>query len=140
MKNIIEYLTPKSETYYINNKTTIRQALEKFDYHKFSVISVIDDEGHFISTISEGDILRVIKNDYNFDMSMAIRKRIEFIPRYRPYQAIGINSCFDDVVKLSIEQNFIPIVDDRGIYMGIIKRSTILNEIYKKHFVWIKNN
>lgn len=131
MKNIIEYLTPKSETYYINNKTTIRQALEKFDFHKFSVVSVIDSEGKFISTISEGDILRVIKNDYNFDISLAIRKKIDNIPRYRPYEAIGINSSFDKVLKLSIDQNFIPIVDDRGIYMGIIKRSTILNEIYK---------
>ena len=133
MKNIIEYLTPKSETYYIDSFSTIRQALEKFDFHKFSVVSVIDKDGFFVNTISEGDILRSIKNDFNFNMSKANRQKIESIPRYREYIPLKIDSSLDEVIKLSINQNYIPIVDDRGIYIGIIKRSTIINLIYNKY-------
>lgn len=133
MKNIIEYLTPKSETYYIDLDSTVRQALEKFDFHKFSVVSVIDKDGYFINTISEGDILRAIKNDFNFNMSVANKKKIENIPRYREYKALRVNSSLDEVIQLSINQNFIPITDDRGIYIGIIRRSTIINLIYNKY-------
>ena len=73
----INYLTPKVQTYFIAAGSTIRQALEVFDYHKFSVVSVVDKKGRFVSTISEGDILRYIKNVANFDMVLAEAITIE---------------------------------------------------------------
>ena len=33
MVNILSFLTPKSETLYLNNDSTIRQILESFDYY-----------------------------------------------------------------------------------------------------------
>ena len=60
--NILNMLTPKMKTFYLDEDSTIRQALEKFDYYKFSVVPLINQKGEFISTISEGDILRFIKN------------------------------------------------------------------------------
>ncbi len=125
----INYLTPKVQTYFIAAGSTIRQALEVFDYHKFSVVSVVDKKGRFVSTISEGDILRYIKNVANFDMVLAEAITIENVERYRPYKALGINSSFDEIVKLSLDQNYIPVVDDRNVYIGIIKRSSIINAI-----------
>ena len=62
--NIYDFFLPKSKTFYLEDNATIRQALEKFDYHKFSVVPVIDQDGKFITTISEGDILRFIKNEF----------------------------------------------------------------------------
>ena len=62
MKTILEFLTPKSATLYVNHELTIRQIVETFDVHKFSVVPLIDEDGKFISTISEGDVLRFIKN------------------------------------------------------------------------------
>ena len=63
MFNILAFLTPKSETLYLSNVSTIRQILESFDYYKYSVVPLLDEEGRYITTISEGDILRYIKND-----------------------------------------------------------------------------
>ena len=128
----IDYLTPKVQTYFIAAGSTIRQALEVFDYHKFSVVSVIDSKGRFVSTISEGDILRYIKNVANFDMAKAESIKIEKVERYRPYKALGINSSFDEIVKLSLDQNYIPVVDDRNVYIGIIRRSSIINAVFKE--------
>ena len=45
--NIMSFLTPKDETYYIDADSTIRQALEKCDYHKFSVVPLVDAEGKY---------------------------------------------------------------------------------------------
>lgn len=125
--NVLSFLTPKMNTFYIEADSTIRQALEKFDYYKFSVVPLIGKNGEFVSTISEGDILRFIKNDNNFDISKAESTKISEVKKYRPYKALPISTEMNEIVKLSLEQNFIPIVDDRNIYIGIIKRKTIID-------------
>lgn len=127
--NIISLLTPKEETFYLDSNSTIRQVLEKFDYHKFSVVPLIDKEGHYITTLSEGDILRFIKNSYDFDIKMA--ETVGEVEKYRPYRALDISSTFVDVISLLVEQNFIPIIDDRGMYIGIIKRKGIIEYLAK---------
>lgn len=127
MKTILDFLTPKSKTFYIEGDPTIRQTVEKFDAHKFSVVAIIDEDGRFISTISEGDILRYIKNIKNFNLMIAENVGISDVERYRPYKALSINTSLDEIIKLSLEQNFIPVVDDRNMYIGIIKRKTIID-------------
>ena len=132
MKTILEFLTPKSATLYVNHELTIRQIVETFDVHKFSVVPLIDEDGKFISTISEGDVLRFIKNHCQFDVYMAEDVRINTIELYRPYNALLISASLDEVIKLTLEQNFIPVVDDRGMYIGIIKRKTIIDHLLKE--------
>ena len=125
--NILSYLTPKSATFFLDNNSTVRQALEKFDVHKFSIVPLIDENGKFVSTVSEGDLLRFIKNNCNFDIKMAENTRISAIEKYRPYKALKISTPKEEIIRLSLEQNFVPIIDDRGAYIGIIKRKTIID-------------
>ena len=132
MVNLLIFLTPKSETLYLNQNSTVRQTLENFDIHKYSVVPLIDDDGFFVSTISEGDILRFIKNSCKFDISVAERMKIKDLELYRPYKALPISTPMDDVVRLALEQNFIPIVDDRGVYIGIVKRKSIIDFLLSK--------
>lgn len=131
MDNVFTYLTPKNNTFYLESDSTIRQALEKFDVHKFSIVPLIDENGLFVSTISEGDILRYIKNHCDFNLSLAESVKIDDLEKYRPYKALSISTPIDEIVKLSLEQNFVPIVDDRGMYIGIIKRKTIIDSLLK---------
>ena len=49
MVNLLIFLTPKSETLYLSHNSTVRQILENFDVHKFSVVPLIDDDGFFVS-------------------------------------------------------------------------------------------
>ena len=133
MDNILKFLTPKTETYYLDSHSSVRQALEKFDYYKFSCVPLIDKEGKYITTVSQGDILSFIKNDNNFNIRSAENTNIDDIPKYRPYVALSIDASMEQVLELSLEQNFIPIVDDRGIYLGILKRKTILLHFSKQY-------
>ena len=132
MKSIISLLTPKKLTFYLDENSTIRQALEKFDVHKFSVVPIINKEGKYCGTLSEGDILRFIKNVANFNMKIAENVLIKDIDHYRPYQALRINALILEVFTLSLEQNFIPIIDDNDIYIGIIKRKEVIRELGDK--------
>ena len=130
--NIFDFLTPKGMTQYIDEHFTVRQALEKFDAHKFSVVPVIDKQGNYINTISEGDLLRYIKNECHFDIKVAESKTIDTIERYRTYQALSINCKIEDVTALSLSQNFIPLVDDRNKFIGIVKRSDVISFLLRK--------
>ena len=124
--SVLSCLTPKSETQFILDAATIRQALEKFDAHKFSVVPVLDKDGNYINTVSEGDLLRFIKNEANFDIRVAESKTLKEVARYRPYQCLDANCSSEEVLALSLRQNFVPIVDDRKKYIGIVKRSDII--------------
>ena len=130
--NLLELTTIKSSTFYLSDKATIRQALEKFAYHKFSAVSIIDDEGHFVTTLSEGDILRHISLKCDFDKSKCENTSIMEIERYRPYNAVTLDATFDELYTYALSQNFIPVVDDRNIYIGIIKRKDIFVYLKQK--------
>ena len=126
MESIIQLITPKKVTYYILDTSTIRQALEKFDAHKFSVVPLLDKDGRYTGTLSEGDILRYIKNNSNFDISVAENVLVKDIEHYRPYKSLKIDATIEEVYALALDQNFVPLVDDRDFYIGIIKRKDVL--------------
>ncbi|MDE6584998.1 MAG: CBS domain-containing protein, partial [Anaeroplasmataceae bacterium] len=77
------------------------------------------------------DILRYIKNNCNFNIGIAESQTIDLVDKYRPYKSLDISSPVRDVIQLLFEQNFIPIVDDRGMYIGIIKRKVVLKYFYE---------
>lgn len=126
--DILSFLTPKKLTYFIEENSSIRQALEKFSYHKYTAVPILNSEGEYVYTLSEGEILRFIK-DNDFDKKISELTMISDIKRYRDYISLNINSSLDDIYKLIIQQNFIPVVDDRNVFIGIIKRKDVLNHI-----------
>lgn len=131
--NILALLTPKIQTLYLNSNCSLRQAIEKFDYHKFSVVPIIDEHGKFITTLSEGDLLRYIKKCGNFSLDESNKIQLLDIERYRPYKALDISTDYETIVELSLSQNFVPIVDDRGVYIGIIRRRHVIESLRKEN-------
>lgn len=137
--NIFSFLTLKSEISYLYSDSTIRQALEKMDCHKYNVIPVITRDGDYVGTLSEGDLLRYIKNDCNFDIIKGENTRIDSIEKYRSYKKLSITSSGEDLLTLLKDQNFIPIVDDRNKFIGILKRKTILEYASNSILASLKN-
>lgn len=69
--NILFFLTPKSDVAFLYDDETLRQALEKMEYHKYSAVPVISRSGKYIGTITEGDMLWGIKNQYDLKIGRA---------------------------------------------------------------------
>ena len=69
--NLLFFLTPKSEVLYVDSHDTVRQVMERMEYHTYQAIPMIDSYGHYVGTITEGDILWWIKDDLPFDMKKA---------------------------------------------------------------------
>ena len=128
--NLLQITTLKGATFYLDNTMTVRQAFEKFAYHKFTVDPVLDGEGHYVTSLSEGDILRFIHASGGFNLALAEKTNILEIERYRPYNAVSVDATLDELYALALSQNFIPVVDDREVFIGIVKRRDVF--IYLK--------
>lgn len=131
--NVFSFMVPKTMTKFLESDATVRQALEKMDFYKFSVVPLLDKQGRYLGTISEGDLLSFIKNDCSFDLKRSEDVCVFSIPRYRSYQSLNVNGTFEEMVSLSMEQNFIPLVDDRNTFIGIVPRKRILEYLLDKY-------
>ena len=76
--NILFFLTPKSDVAYIYDNYSLRQVLEKMEYHKYSCIPVIGVDGKYVGTITEGDLLWGLKERGAFDLKK--QKKFQFVP------------------------------------------------------------
>ncbi len=130
--NILFFLTPKREVAYIYEDFTMRQALEKMEYHRYSSIPIITKEGKYIGTITEGDLLWTLKNEYNLDLKSSKDVPITNIKRRKDNSPVSINANIEDLITTAMNQNFVPVVDDNEIFIGIIKRRDIIEYCFDK--------
>lgn len=124
--NIAFFLTPKSEVETLKATMSLSQALDKMERHKYSAVPVINQEGMYVYTISEGDILWFLK-EHDFDSQILEHTTLNQIKRSREVEAISINESINDVIGLTQNQNFVPVTDDSGIFIGIVKRGDLMN-------------
>lgn len=129
--NIMFFLTPKSETVYESLDATLQQVMERMDHHRLTAIPVIDSEGRYIGTMTEGDILRLIKTNPDNTFSKAAKTKVKQIPRRTVHHSVRVGENIESIVKLAMTQNFVPVVDDQGIYIGIVKRADIIDYCYR---------
>ena len=128
--NIAFLLTPKNEVIYEYLDVTMRQVMERMDHHGYTAIPLIDRNGKYVGTLTEGDLLRKLKStpDLNFKNTGTIK--INEIPRRKKHKSVSINADVESIINLATTQNFVPVIDDNGIFIGIIKRSDIINYCY----------
>ena len=144
--NILFFLTPKSDVAYIFENETLRQTLEKMEHRKFSCIPLLSLDGKYKGSISEGDLLWGMKNLNITDMKTlnvpglkeAESISIMAIPRRATYKAVHADSDMEDLLDKAINQNYVPVVDDQGYFIGIITRKEIIKYCYKELKKYIK--
>lgn len=125
------FLKPKSEVAYIYNYSTLRQAMETMEYHKYASIPMLNRAGEYVGTITEGDILWGIKDYKNLNLQKSEKIIISDFPRKADYDAVSADSDMEDLIKKAMNQNFVPVVDDQNKFIGIITRRSIIEYCYK---------
>ncbi|MEH7332855.1 CBS domain-containing protein [Neobacillus drentensis] len=133
--NIAFFLIPKKEVAFIKYESTMRQALEKMEYHGYSAVPLINYEGKYMGTLTDGDLLSKLKNTPNFNFESTEKIWLKDIPLHKNFEAISINSEMEDIILKSMEQNFVPVVDDNQIFIGIIRRREIIEYCAKSVLV-----
>lgn len=124
--NILFFLTPKSEVAYIGDKDSLRQALEKMEYHKYAAVPILTKQGQYVGTLTEGDMLWYIKNQLDLNLKEAARIPVTEVPRKFENNPVYANCKMEDLLEKAMQQNFVPVLDDGGYFIGIVKRGDIM--------------
>ncbi len=124
--NILFFLHPKSEIKYIYNDSSLRKGIELMRNDGYSAIPVIDREGKYVTTVSEGDFLNYIIDKGECSLKKLEGTLISDIAGDNRNPAVTINATMGDLISRAMEQNFVPVTDDRGMFVGIITRKDII--------------
>lgn len=130
--NIAFFLIPKSEVVYLPVHSTMRQALEKMEYHRYTAVPLVDEQGKYAGTITEGDLLWKMKNTAGLTFADTERVMLREIPLRMINNPVQVSAEMEGLLCLAVVQNFIPVVDDSGIFIGIIRRREIIEYFAQK--------
>ena len=131
--NVLFFLKPKGELAYLYEDHTLRQGIEKLERSGFTAIPVISRSGEYIGTITEGDFLWTLKNKFSLDLKMAEDVPIQTVKRRMRFDPISIDSNMEDLVSKARNQNFVPVIDDKKIFLGIVTRKDIIDFCYQEY-------
>ncbi len=120
------FLIPKNEVVFLTPKTSMRQALEKMEHHSYTAVPLVDEQGFYAGTITEGDLLWKLKNSEGLDIVGMEKIMLEEIAFHVKNKPVRIDSRIVDLLSAASEQNFVPVVDDQGIFIGIVRRREII--------------
>lgn len=129
--NILFFLIPKSQTAYVEDDFTLRQTAEKLQNRGYSAIPILSKDGKYIATVSEGDLFWYIKEHTGMNYKTAESVNIMEVPLKRRVSAIRFDARMDDLLNLAMTQNFVPVLDDSGVFIGIVTRKAIIEYFVK---------
>ena len=131
--NILFFLTPKADLAFIRTDTNVAKALKIMEQYRYTAVPMIDKEGIYKGVLTEGDMLYNLKNQYNFNLDLARSHSIMDLDIRRNYEPVRIGATVTDVYKKAMIQNFVPVVDDDGVFIGIVKRRDIIQYFYDQY-------
>lgn len=124
--NIAFFLLPKQEVAFVSLHSTLRQTLEKMEFHRYTSIPIVEEDGTYAGTVTEGDLLWFFKNNDELSFENAHRRLLSEIPLRIRNKPVRIDANMEDLISLAKVQNFVPVVDDTDKFIGIVRRSDIL--------------
>lgn len=124
-------LLPKSQVNFLTEDNSVRQGLEKFKVHGFTAVPLLSRSGEYIGTVSDKDFLLCVLEHLDGGMKsledMPITDMIR--PDFNP--PVSIDADMDQLFSRVMDQNFVPVVDSRGLFVGIITRKAVLGYIHR---------
>ena len=134
MNNILFFLTPKAMCAFVYDDYTIRQALEKMEGAGYTALPILSRRGEYRGTVTEGDLLWALKNMCYMDMRQAEARKIMEINRRKDHVPVKVTTNMRDLIQRASSQNFVPVVDDKAAFIGIITRGSIIKYCSERLF------
>lgn len=132
---IIAFVKPKNEVVLLYDDHSIYEALEIMEKHRYTTIPIISREGNYVGTLSEGDLLWYLKKQNDFNVGSMKKNQLTSVKRHRDYQAINIDANITELIVKAADENFVPVVDEHQLFIGIVTRKTLLNYFFEHNFI-----
>ena len=129
--NVITLLIPKGQVAYLYDDYTMRQGLEKLRHGGYTALPVIARDGSYVGTVSEGDFLwklldKESQKAQNCTMKSLEHLQVRDLLHDNQYPSVGITVSMEELLNSAMNQNFIPVIDDLGNFIGIVTRKDII--------------
>ncbi|MDQ0091876.1 CBS-domain-containing membrane protein [Paenibacillus anaericanus] len=125
--NIAFFLLPKNDVVAVTMDYTLRQTLERMEYHRYTAVPIIGKDGVYVGTVTEGDLLWYMKNSGGkVTFETASKFLLKDVPLKMDIKPVLIDENMEGLISLAKVQNFVPVVDDIGRFIGIVRRSQII--------------
>ena len=129
--NVFRFMIPKSLVEYITVDSTVRQGFEKIRFHRYVAIPVLDQDGKYIGMLRNDDILEYFLSIESFNVKDAEKTAVADIIDRSYSRPIYHNATMEELFELVKEHNSVPVVDDRGCFIGIVLRRDVMNFLLK---------
>ena len=126
--NILLFLTPKKDVTLLYDDYTIGQALRTMERCGHAAVPIIRRTGEYVGTITEGDMLWYLQRS-GLTFAEAEKQPLNLVPHSRDNQPLLATMNLTHLLENSMAQNFAPVVDDRGMFIGIITRKRVLSHL-----------
>lgn len=130
--DILAFMKPKAEVIYMCEDETVREAIEIMRKHRFTSIPVLSNNGKYVGTITEGDLLYTLDKVGREEVK---KIKVSTIKRHRDYDAVNINETMLVLLSRASNENFVPIIDDTNQFLGIVTRKKILDYFFEHNFM-----
>ena len=119
-------LTPKTKVEYLYNDITVGEAIAKMKRRRYALIPVLErNSNRYLYSISSSDLLYKIMQIGDVKKAEAlplseveINRLVIPAPQVKDIESLG---------DLLSSQNFVPIVDEKGIFLGLVTRRSVFN-------------
>lgn len=128
--NLLFLLKPKNSVDFIYADDSMRKGLAKLRTSGYTAAPVVTREGKYMGTVTEGDFLWYLHDTAEPLEEIVNDVYVEQITRENWNQPVHISATMDELLELVLNQNFVPVVDDRNLFVGIITRQSVI-----RHFV-----
>ena len=128
--NILFFLTPKTDVVSLMDTDSVYTVLETLKKYRYASVPILNEAGNYVGTVKEGDLLWYIDSMKKYDLESLKEINIMEVPRRSNNDTAKIDANVEDLLGVLINQNFVPVIDDAGIFIGIVKRREVISYTY----------
>ena len=128
--NILFFLRPKSDVAVICSSMLVEDALRIMRKTNYTALPVIDKQGEYVGTLTQGDLLWYLHDSK--DMKRSVLSPIKTVPSQHDTASIPVSTDMESLLNRMLEQNFAPVTDDRGVFIGIVTRRSIMEYFMRR--------
>ena len=129
--NTAKLINTKTMVAYIYGDLSAKEGLKEFIAHGFTAVPVIDREGMYLGVVSERDFLYRLLDAGSVEAADANGHTVADLVSDTRFEAVTIHADMDILFYRIIAQNFVPVIDSRGMFSGIVTRKDVL--MHMKH-------
>jgi CBS domain-containing protein len=130
--NIAFFLTPKQDVVWVSSTASLLEALAHMEPYRHSAVPMLDPEGRYVGTLAEGDLLWYLRYSERPWQEVAGATRVSEIPLWLKNDPININAEMETLVARVAVQSFVPVTDDRSVFVGMVMRKRIIEYCAQK--------